>query len=86
VIFLLKLLKVGLDRTLHKMAENSLKCILPVKAIPFNLNSSEEKIEQKNYFIGNNGVIYMIVCSARKDSINKMQSKIDEVLNSFRIF
>jgi hypothetical protein len=50
------------------------------------MNSSEEKIEQKNYFIGNNGVIYMIVCSARKDSINKMQSKIDEVLNSFRIF
>jgi hypothetical protein len=41
------------------------------------MNSDKEKIEQK---------IYMIVCSARKDSINKMQSKIDEVLNSLRIF
>jgi hypothetical protein len=44
-----------------------------------------ENFEQKVYFLKDGRNIYMIVCSAKNNEIDRMQSKIDEVINSFKI-
>ena len=46
---------------------------------------SAEEVQQKVYFISDHGNIYMIVCTARKNSIKSLQKTIDEVMNSFII-
>lgn len=43
------------------------------------------KFEQKVYFIEDGGNIYQVVCTARQKGIKEFQSKIDEVLASFKI-
>jgi hypothetical protein len=46
---------------------------------------NDSPIEQKGYFIGDSGNIYMIVCSSKTNEMEKLQSKIDEVLESFKV-
>ena len=51
----------------------------------FVFKKSTEEFQQKVYFISDYGNIYMIVCTARKNGIKKLQKTIDEVMKSFVI-
>jgi len=48
-------------------------------------DKNEPPIEQKGYFIGDSGNVYMIVCSSKINEMENFQSKINEVLNSFKV-
>lgn len=43
------------------------------------------QFEQKVYFLGSGGNVFMIVCTTGSDGMSNLQRKIDEVLNTFTI-
>jgi hypothetical protein len=45
----------------------------------------QQECEQKVYFIGDSGNVYMIICSSFGNKIDKMQTQIDEVIKNFQI-
>jgi hypothetical protein len=51
----------------------------------FKTKNSDITFEQKIYFIVDYSTIYQIVCTTKEKEMYKFQSKIDEVLNSFKI-
>lgn len=69
------------ERGVKKLNDHTAKWV-QFTVIP---KGSQQESEQKVYFIGDSGNVYMIICSSFGDKIDKMQNTIDEVIRKFKI-